>query len=93
MWLAVPSQPSRSPLCGEYTIRHGKFLSCILPADRGEDNFQSARRLSMQSYALTAIWCLFMITAVVVYIPLMYMRKTDKILKTLQQIEANTRKS
>jgi hypothetical protein len=28
-----------------------------------------------------------------VYIPLMYMRKTDKILKTLQQIEANTRKS
>jgi hypothetical protein len=36
---------------------------------------------------------LFMITAVVVYIPLMYMRKTDKILKTLQQIEANTRKS
>jgi hypothetical protein len=47
----------------------------------------------MQSYALTAIWCLFMITAVVVYIPLMYMRKTDKILKTLQQIEANTRKS
>ena len=47
----------------------------------------------MQSYALTAIWCLFMITAVVVYIPLMYMRKTDKILKALQQIEANTRKS
>jgi hypothetical protein len=47
----------------------------------------------MQNYALTAIWCLFMITAVVVYIPLMYMRKTDKILKTLQQIEANTRKS
>ena len=47
----------------------------------------------MQSYALTAIWCLFMITAVVVYIPLMYMRKTDKIVKALQQIEANTRKS
>jgi hypothetical protein len=47
----------------------------------------------MQNYALAAIWCLFMITAVVVYIPLLYMRKTDKILKTLQQIEANTRKS
>ena len=47
----------------------------------------------MEHYLLTAIWCLFMITAVVVYIPLMYMRKTDKILKTLQQIEANTRKS
>jgi hypothetical protein len=47
----------------------------------------------MQSYALTAIWCLFMITAVVVYLPLMYMRKTDKIVKALQQIEAKTRKS
>ena len=47
----------------------------------------------MQNYALAAIWCVFMITAVVVYIPLMYVRKTDKILKALQQIEANTRKS
>ena len=46
----------------------------------------------MQTYALTAIWCLFVATGVIVYMPLMYTRKTDKILKVLQQIEANTRK-
>lgn len=44
----------------------------------------------MQQYALAAIWCLFVVTAVVAYIPLMFIRKTDKILKALQQIEANT---
>jgi hypothetical protein len=44
----------------------------------------------MQQYALAAIWCVFLMTAIVVYIPLMYIRKTDKILKILQQIESNT---
>jgi len=44
----------------------------------------------MQTYALTAIWCLFVATGVIVYMPIMYTRKTDKILKVLQQIEANT---
>jgi hypothetical protein len=43
-------------------------------------------------YALTGIWCLIVVTAIVAYIPIMYVRKTDKILKVLQQIEANTRK-
>jgi len=46
----------------------------------------------MEHYFLTAIWCLFVLTGVIVYLPLMYTRKTDKILKVLQQIEANTRK-
>jgi len=46
----------------------------------------------MQTYALTAIWCLFVATGVIVYVPVMYTRKTDKILKVLQQIEVNTRK-
>jgi len=46
----------------------------------------------MQTYALTAIWCLFVATGVIVYMPIMYTRKTDKILKVLQQIEANIRK-
>ena len=46
----------------------------------------------MEHYALTAIWCLFVVTGVIVYMPVMYTRKTDKILKVLQQIEANTRK-
>jgi len=46
----------------------------------------------MQTFALTAVWCLFVITGVIVYMPIMYTRKTDKILKVLQQIEANTRK-
>jgi len=55
-------------------------------------NFSSAWRLSMQTFALAAVWCLFVITGVIVYMPIMYTRKTDKILKVLQQIEANTRK-
>jgi len=46
----------------------------------------------MQTYALTAIWSLFVATGVIVYMPIMYTRKTDKILKVLQQIEANIRK-
>jgi len=46
----------------------------------------------MEHYALTAIWCVFVVTGVIVYVPVMYTRKTDKILKVLQQIEANTRK-
>jgi hypothetical protein len=46
----------------------------------------------MERYALTAIWCLFVVTGVIVYMPIMYARKTDKILKVLQQIEANIRK-
>jgi hypothetical protein len=33
---------------------------------------------------------MFLVTAIAVYIPPMYIRKTDKILKLLQQIEANT---
>jgi hypothetical protein len=41
-------------------------------------------------YALTGMWCLIVLTAVVAYIPIMYVRKTDKIVKLLQQIEANT---
>jgi hypothetical protein len=52
--------------------------------------FWLARRLLMQQYLLAAIWCMFLIAAVAVYIPVMYIRKTDKILKLLQQIEANT---
>lgn len=44
----------------------------------------------MQPYALAAIWCLFLITAIVAYLPIMFIRKTDKIMKILQQIEANT---
>jgi hypothetical protein len=46
----------------------------------------------MEHYLLTAIFLLIMVTGVMVYIPVMYTRRTDKILKVLQQIEANTRK-
>ena len=46
----------------------------------------------MGHYLLTAIWCLFIITGVIVYLPVMFTRKTDKILKVLQQIEVNIRK-
>jgi len=46
----------------------------------------------MEHYLLTAMWFLIVVTGVVVYLPIMYARKTDKILKLLQQIEANTHK-
>lgn len=46
----------------------------------------------MQSYALWAIWCIFFITGMSAYIPMVFIRKSDKILKLLEQIEANTRK-
>jgi hypothetical protein len=46
----------------------------------------------MEHYLLTAMWFLIVIAGVIVYMPIMYARKTDKILKVLQQIEANTHK-
>jgi hypothetical protein len=46
----------------------------------------------MEHYLLTAMWLFIVLTGVVVYMPIMYTRKTDKILKVLNQIEANTRK-
>jgi len=46
----------------------------------------------MIQYVAIAMWCLIVLTAIVIYMPIMYIRKTDKLLKTLQQIEENTRK-
>ena len=46
----------------------------------------------MEHYLLMGMWFLIVLTGIVVYIPIMYVRKTDKILKVLQQIEANTQK-
>jgi hypothetical protein len=43
-------------------------------------------------YALLAIWCLILITGLTAYFPILFIRKIDKVLKALQQIEANTRK-
>jgi hypothetical protein len=38
------------------------------------------------------IGCILFITGMVVYFPVVYIRKTNKLMKILQQIEANTRK-
>ncbi|MFB3920850.1 MAG: hypothetical protein ACE145_03965 [Terriglobia bacterium] len=38
------------------------------------------------------IGCLLFITGIVAYFPVIYIRKTNKLLKTLEQIEVNTRK-
>jgi hypothetical protein len=43
-------------------------------------------------YAEYAIGCLLLITGVVAYFPVIFIRKADKLLKALEQIEANTRK-
>lgn len=36
--------------------------------------------------------CVVLIALVVIYVPTVYIRKTNKALKLLEQIEANTRK-
>jgi len=38
------------------------------------------------------IVCLLVITIIAVYFPLVHIRLTNKVLKALEQIEANTRK-
>jgi hypothetical protein len=38
------------------------------------------------------IACVLVITCVALYAPIMYIRKTNQLQKTLDQIEANTRK-
>ncbi len=39
------------------------------------------------------IACLLVITIIAVYFPIAHIRLTNKVLKALEQIEANTRKS
>ena len=36
--------------------------------------------------------CLIVVTGICIYFPTIYIRKTNRILKVLEQIEANTRK-
>jgi len=45
----------------------------------------------MWSMALVGA-CVILIALMAVYVPTVYIRKTNKVLKLLEQIEANTRK-
>ena len=38
------------------------------------------------------VGCLLFITGIVAYVPVVYIRKTNRVIKLLEQIEANTRK-
>jgi hypothetical protein len=38
------------------------------------------------------IGCLLIITIIALYVPIIHIRMTNKVLKVLEQIEANTRK-
>jgi len=38
------------------------------------------------------IGCLLIITVIALYVPIIHIRLTNKVLKALEQIEANTRK-
>jgi hypothetical protein len=67
------------------------LLPPALPVYDGA-KFGFVRRTFMQQYALVAIWCVILITGILVYAPIVYIRKTDKVLKVLEQIEINTRK-
>jgi hypothetical protein len=55
-------------------------------------NAEGGSRNNMIQYMICVIGCLFFIAVIAVYFPTIYIRKTDKILKILQQIEANSRK-
>jgi len=46
----------------------------------------------MPQYAEYAIWCLFVITGLTIYFPILYIRKMDKVLRLLEKIEQNTQK-
>jgi hypothetical protein len=55
-------------------------------------NAEGGSKNNMVQYMMWVIGCLFVIAAIAVYFPTIYIRRTDKILKILQQIEANSRK-
>jgi hypothetical protein len=46
----------------------------------------------MVPYLVCVIGCLFVIIALAVYFPIIYTRKTNKILDVLHEIEANSHK-
>ena len=46
----------------------------------------------MTPYALIALGCLIVVTGIVVYFPVIFIRKVDKILKVVEQIAANSQK-
>jgi hypothetical protein len=46
----------------------------------------------MQWSLAVPVACLMVIALVAVYVPTVYIRKTNKMLRLLEQIEANTRK-
>src|SRR5450759_3064265 len=50
------------------------------------------RRFSMEFGIWIQLICIVVIAAMVIYAPTVYIRKTNKMLKLLEQIEANTRK-
>ncbi len=69
-----------------------KFEDCIpcrLVYDYGGFTFGFSREVSMQY----VVGCLLFITGIVAYVPVVYIRKTNRIIKLLEQIEANTRKA
>ena len=37
-------------------------------------------------------WCVLVVTGIAIYFPTIYIRKTNKVIKLLQQIAANTGK-
>ena len=47
----------------------------------------------MATSVLIVLSCVIILTGVVVYFPVIYIRKTDKILKALEEIAANSKKA
>ncbi len=47
----------------------------------------------MTVYLQVAIWCVIVMTGIVIYFPIIFIRKADKMLKKLEEIAANTHKA
>ena len=46
----------------------------------------------MTPYVLIALGCLIVVTGVVVYFPVVFIRRADRVMKVLDQIAANSQK-
>jgi hypothetical protein len=68
------------------------YIRHILVYDYGEFVL-IPKEVSMVNWMVIVGGCVMFIAGIVAYAPIAYVRKTNKLIKILEQIEANTRKS
>jgi hypothetical protein len=71
----------------------GSWLACGgLDATIWPLTFTDTKEKIMQQYLVILGFCVVIMTAIAVYFPTIYIRKTNKLMALLEKIEANTRK-